>query len=140
MPKLFQTSIDGTNYYPVRNASIDMFEDFSSIYNGASNEVTGIYPAFQEIEISGNTIQSATGAGILLTGTANDQIDGNEFTGCGAVPDADPIYSYFGEESRSALVLSCAENVTVAGDVTNPACTARMDSASSRNVGVHQQP
>ncbi len=118
-----------------------MFEDFSSTYNnGTWNEVTGIYPAFQNIEISGNTIRSDTGAGILLTGTANDQIDGNQFSGCGVLPDADPIYSYFGEESRSALVLSFAENVTATGDVTGSRmdCTARMDSASSRNVGVQQ--
>lgn len=140
VPKLYQSSADGTNYYPVRNASIAMFGDVFSSYDGAGNEVTGIYPLFQDIEISGNTIQSETGAGIFLTGTANDHIDNNQFTGCGAVPDADPIYSYVGSESRSALVLSFAENIAVTGDLTtaDPICIARMDAASSKNIVVHQ--
>jgi len=134
VPKLYQTSVDGTNYYPVRNASIVMFGDLSTTYNGAGNEVTGIYPAFQDVEISGNTIRSVTGTGIFLTGARNDRIDNNRFTGCGTVPDADPIYSYFGSESRSALVLSFAENIAVTGDVTaaDPICTARRDAASSK--------
>ena len=138
--KLYQTSVDGTNYYPARNASIAMFADISSTYNGMWNEVTGIYPSFQNIEISGNTIQSAAGTGIYLTGTRNDRIDNDHFTGCAAVPDADPIYSYFGSESRSALVLSFADNVLATGDVAsgNPICTARTDSVSSRNVVVGQ--
>lgn len=140
VPKLYQTSVDGTNFYPVRNAAIAMFGDVSTAYDGAGSEVTGIYPAFQDIEISGNTIQSATGTGIFLTGARNDHIDNNQFTGCGAVPDADPIYSYFGSESRSALVLSFAENIVVTGDVTtaDPKCTARTDAASSKNIEVHQ--
>jgi hypothetical protein len=140
VPKLYQTSVDGTNYYPSRNASIAMFADISSTYDGIWNEVTGIYPSFQDIEISENTIQSATGTGIYLTGTRNDHIDNDQFTGCAAVPDADPIYSYFGSESRSALVLSFADNVLATGDVAsgNPICTARTDSASSRNVVLGQ--
>ncbi len=138
VPKLFQTSADGTNYYPVRNASIVLFEDLSSTYNGTWNEVTGIYPAFQNIEISGNTIQSKTGTGILLTGTANDRIESNQFTGCRAVPDADPIYSYFGSESNSALVLSFADSIQLIGDLTSgPVCTTKTDSASSKSVHVH---
>jgi hypothetical protein len=140
VPKLYQTSVDGTNYYPSRSASIAMFADISSTYDGIWNEVTGIYPSFQDIEISGNTIQSATGTGIYLTGTRNDHIDNDQFAGCAAVPDADPIYSYFGSESRSALVLSFADNVLATGDVAsgNPMCTARTDSASSRNVVLGQ--
>jgi len=63
--KLHQTSVDGTNYYPSRNASIAMFTDISSTYDGIWNEVTGIYPSFQDIEISGNTIQSASGTGSM---------------------------------------------------------------------------
>jgi hypothetical protein len=110
--------------------------------DGIWNEVTGIYPSFQDIEISGNTIQSATGTGICLTGTRNDHIDidNDQFTECAAVPDADPIYSYFGSESRSALVLSFADNVLATGDVVigNPICTAQTDSASRRNVAVGQ--
>jgi hypothetical protein len=138
VPKLYQTSVDGTNYYPSRDASIAMFGDISSNYDGVWNEVTGIYPSFQDIEISGNTIQSTTGAGIYVTGTRNDHIDNDQFSGCAAVPDADPIYSYFGSESRSALVLSFADNVSATGDVVtgNPICTARTDPASSRNVAV----
>jgi hypothetical protein len=115
VPKLYQTSADGTNYYPARNAAVVMFGDLSTNYDGIGNEVTGIYPAFQDIEISGNTIQSETGTGVLLTGTANDRIDDNQFTGCAAVPDADPIYSYFGSESKSALVLSFANNIGATG-------------------------
>jgi hypothetical protein len=136
VPKLFQTSADGTNYYPVRDASIALFGDLSTTYNLTPNEVTGIYPAFQDIEISGNTIQSETGTGILLTGTANDHIDHNRFTGCAAVPDADPIYSYFGSESTSALVLFFADNIQVVGNTTasTPPCTARTDPASSRGI------
>lgn len=138
--KLYQTSVDGTNYYPSRNASIAMFTDISSTYDGIWNEVTGIYPSFQDIEISGNTIQSASGTGIYVTGTRNDRIDDDQFAGCAAVPDADPIYSYFGSESRSALVLSFADNVSATGDVVtgNSNCTARTDSASSNHILVGQ--
>jgi|HubBroStandDraft_4_1064222.scaffolds.fasta_scaffold01064_5 hypothetical protein len=139
VPKLYQTSVDGTNYYPSRNASIAMFADISSTYDGVWNEVTGIYPSFQDIEISGNKIQSATGTGIYVTGTRNDRIDNDQFAGCAAVPDADPIYSYFGSESRSALVLSFADNVSATVDVvTDSICAARMDSASSKNILVGQ--
>ena len=138
--KLHQTSVDGTNYHPSRNASIAMFTDISSTYDGIWNEVTGIYPSFQDIEISGNTIQSASGTGIYVTGTRNDRIDDDQFAGCAAVPDADPIYSYFGSESRSALVLSFADNVSATGDVVtgNSNCTARTDSASSNHILVGQ--
>ena len=140
VPKLYQTSADSISYYPARDASIAMFGDLSTTYNNVSNEVTGIYPAFQDIEISGNTLNSVSGPGIFLTGTRNDRIDANDFTGCGPVPDADPIYSYFGSESTSALVLSFAERVRITGDVTtaDPICTARMDDASSENVIVRQ--
>jgi hypothetical protein len=139
VPKLYQTSVDGTNYYPSRNASIAMFADISSTYDGIWNEVTGIYPSFQDIEISGNTIQSATGTGIYVTGTRNDRIDNDQFAGCTAVSDADPIYSYFGSESRSVLVLSFADNVSATGDVvTDSICTARTDSASSKDILVGQ--
>jgi hypothetical protein len=95
---------------------------------------------FQDIEISGNAIQSATGTGIYVTGTRNDRIDNDQFAGCAAVPNADPIYSYFGSESRSALVLSFADNVSARSDVVigHPICTARKDSASSRNILVGQ--
>jgi hypothetical protein len=46
VPRLYQSSADGTNYYPNRNASIAFFADIFSDYNKASNEVTGIYPGF----------------------------------------------------------------------------------------------
>ena len=137
VPKLFQSSVDGTNYYPVRNASIALFGDVFSNYDGAGNEVTGVYPLFQQLDISGNTFQSLTGAGIYLTGINDVQIDNNDFAGCAAVPDADPLYSYYGSESISALVLSFADNVSATGDVTGwRNCTARADSASSRNIVV----
>lgn len=140
VPKLYQTSTDGMNYYPARDASIAIFGDLSTTYDNVWNEVTGIYPAFQDIEIFGNTFKSASGAGVFLTGTRNDRIDANDFGGCAPVPDADPIYSYFGSESRSALALSFAEKIRIAGDMStaDPICTARMDAASSDNVIVHQ--
>ena len=54
-------------YYPSRNASIAMFGDVFSNYDGARNEITGIYPLFQQLDFSGNTLQSVTGAGVCLT-------------------------------------------------------------------------
>jgi hypothetical protein len=140
VPKGYQTSVDGTNYYPVRDAAIALFGDLSTTYNDTWNEVTGVYPLFQDIEISGNVIQSETGTGVFLTGTRSDHIDNNQFTGCGVVPDADPVYSYYGSESRSALVLSFADDVSATGDVATGSriCTARADSASSRSIIVGQ--
>jgi hypothetical protein len=140
VPKLYQTSADGTNYYPAKDASIVMSADLSTTYDSVWNEITGIYPAFQDIEISGNFIRSVSGAGIFLTGARNDRVDSNEFAGCAPVPDPDPIYSYFGSQSKSALVLSFAEDIAVAGNVptADPTCTARTDFASSRNVLVRR--
>jgi hypothetical protein len=139
VPRLYQTSADGVNYYPARNASIAMFGDLSTTYDSVWNEVTGIYPAFQDIEISHNTLQSLSGAGIYLTGIRNARIERNDFVRCAPVRDADTIYSYFGSESRSALVLSFAENIQIPGNVTtaDPSCRARMDAASSENVVIY---
>lgn len=138
VPELFQDSADGTNTFPNRNASIAMFGDIFSSYNGVPNEVTGIYPLFQDIEISGNEIESATGAGIYLAGTRNVQIDRNALSGCEAVPDADPVYSYYGSESNSAVVLSFADGVSAKGNFTSAIrqCTARRDVSSSKDVVV----
>lgn len=138
--KLFQSSNDGTNTYPNRNASIAMFGDIFSSYDGVSNEVTAVYPLYQDIEISGNEIESRTGAGIFLSGTKNVHIDQDRFTGCGAVPDADPLYSYYGSESTSAVVLSFADTVFAKGDRTtvDPSCFARADASSSKDVVVER--
>lgn len=139
VPKLYQSSVDGTNYYPVRNASFAMFGDVFSNYDGVGNEVTGIYPLFQQLDISGNTFQSVTGTGVFLTGIKDVHVDSNDFAGCAAVPDAEPLYSYYGSESVSALVLSFADKVSATGDVTSwRNCTARADSASSKNTLVRQ--
>jgi hypothetical protein len=140
VPKVFLSTADGTSYYPSRNAAITMFEEVFSTYNGASNTVTGIYPTFQDIEISGNTIGSKTGAGIFLTGTKNVQIKDNYFAHCAAVPDADPLYSYYGAGSPSAVVLSFAETVSATGNSTgdDPRCFARKDASSSKDVVVRQ--
>ena len=140
VPKLFQDSADGINTYPNRNASIAMFGDILSSYNGVPNEVTAVYPLYQDIEISGNEFESRTGAGIFLTGTKNVQIDRNRFTGCGIVPDADPLYSYYGSESRSAVVLSFADTVSARGNRTgdDPDCSARTDASSSKDVVVER--
>jgi hypothetical protein len=140
VPKLYQSSADGTSYYPSRNASIAMFGDITSSYDGTYNEVTGVYPLFQDIEISGNEIESKTGAGIFLTGTRNVQLDHDRFRGCAAVADADPLYSYYGAASTSGVVLSFADSVSALGDRTtvNPSCFARMDAASSKDVVVNK--
>jgi Right handed beta helix region len=138
VPKLFQSSSDGANTYPNRNASIAMFEDIFSSYNGVSNEVTGIYPLYRDIEISGNEIESRTGAGIFLTGTTNVKVDRDHFTGCGVVPNADPFYSYYGSGSTSAVVLSFTDTLLAQGNLTStdPDCLARRDGSSSKDVVV----
>jgi hypothetical protein len=138
VPKLYQSSTDGTNYYPNRNASIALFADIFSGYNNSSNEVTGIYPGFQQIEISGNSFDSASGAGIYLTGIKNAEITRDSFLGCEAVPDADSLYSYYGSESKSAVVLSFADTVSLINDRTadTAECSARADAASSEDVGI----
>ncbi len=140
VPKLFQDSADGINAYPNRNASIAMFGDILSSYDGVPNEVTAVYPLYQDIEISGNEIESRTGAGIFLTGTRNVWIDRNRFTGCGAVPNADPLYSYYGSESTSAVVLSFADTVLARDDrtIADPSCLARTDASSSKDVVVER--
>jgi hypothetical protein len=140
VPRLYQSSADGTNYYPDRNASIALFADIFSDYNSTSNEVTGIYPGFQQLEISGNRFDSATGAGIYLTGTKDIEVNRDQFMGCEAVPDADPIYSYYGSESKSAVVLSFVDTVSLNHDRTSDAagCTARKDDSSTRGFHIER--
>ena len=140
VPKLYQTSADGTNPYPARNASIALFADLSTDYNNVGNEVTGIYPGFQQIEISGNSFDSTTGAGIYLTGTKNVEINRDRFTGCKAVPDADPLYSYYGSKSKSAVVLSFSNAVSLTQNRTidAAACTARTDNSSSKDISIER--
>jgi Right handed beta helix region len=141
VPQLYQASADGTNYFPNRNASIALFADVFSNYNNTSNEVTGIYPGFQQIEISGNSFDSASGAGIYLTGTKNVEVNRDRFTGCEAVPNADPLYSYYGSESQSAVVLSFADTVSLIHDRTTDAkaCTARKDDSSSKDIFIERK-
>lgn len=141
VPRLYQESADGTNYYPNHNASIALFADIFSDYNNTSNELTGIYPGFQQLEISGNSFDSATGAGIYLTGTKNVEVDRNRFTGCEAVPDADSLYSYYGSESKSAVVLSFSDAVSLIHDRTTDAaaCTARKDDSSSKDILIERK-
>ena len=141
VPQLYQASADGTNYFPNRNASIALFADVFSNYNNTSNEVTGIYPGFQQIEISGNHFNSASGAGIYLTGTKSVEVNRDRFTGCEAVPNADPLYSYYGSESQSAVVLSFADTVSLIHDRTTDAtaCTARKDDSSSKDIFIERK-
>ena len=65
-------------------------------------------------------------------------INDNDFVHCAAVPDADPLYPYFGAESRSAVVLSFAETVSAAGNSTgdDPRCFARKEHSSTKDVVV----
>jgi Right handed beta helix region len=141
VPKLYQASVDSTNYYPDRNASIALFADIFSNYNNTGNEVTGIYPGFQQIEISGNSFDNAIGAGIYLTGTKDVEINRDRFTECGSVPDADPLYSYYGSESKTAVVLSFSDTVSLIHDRTTDAaaCAARKDNSSSKDILIERK-
>jgi hypothetical protein len=57
--------------YPHRNAAISAASEAVTNYNKVPDNFVGIYPAFQDIEISGNTIQSLVGAGVYLAGVYN---------------------------------------------------------------------
>jgi hypothetical protein len=135
----------GMGTYPHRNAAISAFSEAVTNYNKVPDNFVGIYPAFQDIEISGNTIQSLAGADIYVAGVRNTLTPGssegllkNRFTGCASVADTDAIRPYFGSAATSAVVMNFVDGVTLVENQTtaHPACTAREDYASSRNISI----
>jgi hypothetical protein len=101
----------------------------------------GIYPAFQDIEISGNTIQSLSGPGLCMAGVENAHtpkstagVFRNQFVSCPAVPATDPLRPYFGSHSTSTVDLSFAHGVALAGKQAHPTCAARYDYSSCSEV------
>jgi hypothetical protein len=135
----------GMGTYPHRNAAISIASEVATNYDKTPDNFNGIYPAFQDIEISGSSIQSLAGAGIYMAGVYNTHtpagtqgILNNHFTGCAPVPDPDPLRAYFGSESTSALVLNFVDGVSLVGNQAtgHPTCTGREEYSSSNNVGI----
>jgi hypothetical protein len=135
----------GMGTYPHRNAVISIASEVATNYNKTPDNFNGIYPAFQDIEISGNTIQSLGGAGIYMAGVYDSHIPAgtqgvlnNRFDGCASVPHTDPLRPYFGSESTSAVVMNFVDGIALVGNqiTTHPACTARLDYGSSANVKI----
>lgn len=143
--KKFYQSGTGMGIYPHRNAAISIADEAVTNYNKVPDNFIGIYPVFQDIEISENTIQSLAGAGIYLAGVYNtrtaDSTEGllkNRFLGCAPVADTDTMRAYFGSESTSAVVMNFVHDISLAGNQTtaHPACAARLDYGSSSNIVV----
>jgi hypothetical protein len=135
----------GAGTYPHRDSVIAIFSEVATNYNKTPDDFIGVYPAFQDIEISGNTIQGSAGNGIYMAGVYNSHWPGatagilnNRFTGCAAVPHTDPLRPYFGSDSTSAVVLNFVDGISLVGNRTtaHPACAARVDHSSSSNITV----
>jgi hypothetical protein len=135
----------GMGTYPHRNAAIGVFSEAVTNYNKVQDNFIGIYPVFQDIEISGNTIQSLAGAGIYMAGVHNSHPAGstegllkNRFTGCAPVAQTDSARGYFGSASTSAVVMNFVDGISLVENQTtiHPACAAREDFGSSRNVNI----
>jgi hypothetical protein len=135
----------GLGTYPHRTSVIAIASEVATNYDKTPDNFNGIYPAFQDIEISGNTIQGVAGNDIYLSGVYNSAIPANtegllnnRFTGCGVVPHTDPLRAYFGSESTSAVVLNFVDGISLVGNHTtaHPACSARVDYSSSSNINV----
>ena len=131
--------------YPHRNAAISIASEAATKFNKTDDNFNGIYPAFQDIEISGSSIQSLAGVGIYMAGVYNSHTQAgtlgilhNRFTGCASVPHTDPLRAYFGSESTSAVVLNFVDGVSLVGNQTTgrPTCTAREDYSSSNNISI----
>jgi hypothetical protein len=135
----------GMGTYPHRNSVISIFSEVATNYNKTPDNFNGVYPAFQDVEISGNAIQGVAGNGVYMAGVYNSRTPAgtqgllnNRFTGCAAVPHTDPLRPYFGSESTSAVVMNFVDGISLAGNRTTarPACAARVDYASSSNISV----
>ena len=141
----FYQSGTGLGTYPHRNAAISIASEVATNFDKTPDNFNGIYPFFQDIEISGNSIQSLAGASIYMSGVYNKPtpagaqgISQNRFTGCALVPHTDPMRPYFGSESTSAVVLNFVDGVSLVGNQTtqHPPCTVRLDYSSIRNTGI----
>ena len=135
----------GMGTYPHRETVIAIFSEVATNYNKTPDNFNGIYPAFQDIEISGNTMQGLAGGDIYMAGVYNRPPAGgtegvlrNRFTGCASVKQTDPLRPYFGSDSDSAVVLNFVDGISLVGNETSahPVCGARVDYSSSRNVGI----
>jgi hypothetical protein len=133
----------GNGTYPHRNAAISIVSEVATNFNKTPDNFNGIYPAFQDIEISGNTIQSLSGPGLYMAGVENARTPGgtagifrNHFTSCPAVPATDPLRPYFGSQSTSAVDLTFAHGITLARNQTHPICAVRVDFSSSSGISV----
>jgi hypothetical protein len=143
----FYQSGTGMGTYPHRNAAISIASEVATNFNKTPDNFNGVYPAFQDIEISGSTIQSLAGPAVYMSGVSNRQpgtggLLKNRFTGCAVVPDTvpdtDPLRAYFGSESTSAVVMTFAHGITLAENQTTgrPPCAARVDGSSSGNINL----
>jgi hypothetical protein len=115
----------GTGTYPHRSAAISIVSEVATNFNKTPDGFNGIYPGFQDIEISGNTIQSLSGPGLYLAGALNTHtgtvgIANNRFTGCAVVPPTDRLRPYFGSQSASAVVLAFAHGIALTGNQAHP--------------------
>jgi hypothetical protein len=135
----------GMGTYPRHDSVIDIASEVATKFNQAEDNFNGIYPVFQDIEISGNKMQGVSGNEIYMSGVRNQQLPGstegirnNYFNGCGVVHHTDPVRPYFGSESNSSVVLNFVDGVSVIGNqtTTSPACNVRVDFSSSRDVRV----
>jgi hypothetical protein len=135
----------GMGTYPHRNAAIGVFSEVATNYNKTPDNFSGVYPVFQDIEISGNTVQSLSGADVYMAGVYNTRTTGstegvskNRFEGCASVLHTDPLRPYFGSESTSAVVLNFVDGISLVGNqtTTHPACGARVDYGSSSNINI----
>jgi hypothetical protein len=133
----------GSGSYPHRNAAITIFSEAATNYNKTPDNFNGIYPAFQDIEISGNAIESRAGAGIYVAGVHNRRTTGstagllkNRFTGCASVAPTDAMRACFGSESTSAVVMNFVDSVALVGNQTTTHCDVRLDYGSSNNVNI----
>ncbi len=141
----FYQSGTGMGTFPHRNAAIDVASEVATKFNKTDDNFNGVYPVFQDIEISGNTIQSLAGAGIYMAGVANTHTAGgtqgilrNRFTGCASVQPTNPLRAYFGSASTSAVVLNFVDGMALDNNQTNghPTCAARVDDLSSSKITI----
>jgi hypothetical protein len=141
----FYQSGTGMGTYPHRNAAISVASEVATKFNKTDDNFNGVYPVFQDIEISGNTIQSLAGAGIYMAGVANihtakgtQGILRNRFTGCAPVQPTDPLRAYFGSASTSAVVLNFVDGMSLDNNQAtgHPTCAAQVDDSSSSKISI----
>jgi len=133
----------GWGAYPHLGSVIHIASELATNFNKTPDNFNGIYPVFQDIEISGNKFKGVAGNGIYMSGVLNNPtpagtlgILNNRFEGCGVVRQTDPLRPWFGSESTSAVVLNFVSGISVVGNVTtaHPACNVRLDYSSTSNI------